>query len=111
MPPRRILQVVARKRISPDELATPKSDWTSSDRVRQQIADAKRAIAALTPRQRDVLRGVLRGDSSKQIAHDLGISPRTVEIHRSSMLGRLGARTTADAVRIGIYAEMDSIDR
>lgn len=111
MPPRRILQVVAHKGASPDELAAADPDWTSSDHVLLRIADAKRAVAGLTPRQRDVLHGVLRGDSSKQIAHDLGISPRTVEIHRGSMLGRLGARTTADAVRIGIYAKMAAVDR
>lgn len=111
MPRRRILQVIAHTGVSPDGFAASDPDWTSPDQVRRRIADAKRAVTALTPRQREVLRGVLRGDSSKQIACDLGISPRTVEIHRGSMLCRLGARTTGDAVRIGIYAEMDSIDR
>ena len=50
---------------------------------------------------------VVRGYSSKEIAARLGISPRTVEIHRGNMLRKLGNVSSADAVRIGIYAGVD----
>ena len=67
---------------------------------------ARQRVAALTTRERDVLQGLLEGESNKEMAHRLGLSPRTVEIHRANMLSRLGGRSTADAVRIGLYAGM-----
>jgi FixJ family two-component response regulator len=74
--------------------------------LERRVMEARRAIARLTARQKQVLQGVVHGDSNKQIARDLHISPRTVEIHRVHMMARLEARTTADAVRIAIYAEI-----
>ena len=72
--------------------------------LKQQIGAAQTAVGGLTGRQRQVLRGLLEGESNKQIARHLGISPRTVEIHRRCLLDRLEARTTADAIRIAVYA-------
>jgi DNA-binding CsgD family transcriptional regulator len=66
--------------------------------------EARRRISELTPRQRDVLLLVAVGMSNKEIAIELGLSPRTVEIHRKAMMIRLGARSTADAVRIAVYS-------
>jgi FixJ family two-component response regulator len=65
---------------------------------------ARRRVATLTKRERDVLLGLAEGGSNKEIARDLGISPRTVEIHRAGMLARLEARSTAEAIRIGLYS-------
>ena len=59
------------------------------------FTDANSRIAALTPRGRDVLSGILAGRSNKMIAHSLGISPRTVEIHRARLMRDLGARRIA----------------
>ena len=56
--------------------------WTAIEDLEQRVMEAKSAVARLTARQRQVLQGVLHGYSNKQIARDLGISPRTVEIHR-----------------------------
>lgn len=67
-------------------------------------AEARQLVATLTPRERDVLEGLLDGESNKGIAKKLGLSPRTVEIHRGNMMARLNAQSTSDAVRIGIYA-------
>jgi len=67
-------------------------------------AEARQLVATLTPRERDVLEGLLEGESNKGIAKKLGLSPRTVEIHRGNMMARLNAQSTSDAVRIGIYA-------
>lgn len=88
----------------------PELERTSPDHLSRRILEAKKAVAALTPRQREVLRGILRGDSARRIARDLAISPRTVEAHRRALLQRLGVRTTAQAVRIGICAELESGD-
>lgn len=59
-------------------------------------------IAELSPRQRDVLRLFSHGLLSKQIAHTLNISIKTVEAHRSQVLQRLGVRTSAEAIRLAI---------
>jgi len=67
-------------------------------------SDAATRIAALPPRCRDVLEGVAEGLSAKIIANRLGISPRTVENHKVNMLHRLGARHTADAIRMAVEA-------
>lgn len=58
----------------------------------------------LTPRQREVLRGVLAGKASKTIAHDLRISQRTVESHRAAIMQRVGAKSVPDLVRLALFA-------
>jgi two-component system response regulator FixJ len=55
---------------------------------------------SLSPRERQVLTGQMEGYSSKVIAYQLGISARTVEVHRAHLLDRLKVRTTAEAVRL-----------
>ena len=76
-------------------------------RVMRRKAEARQLVAMLTPRERDVLVGLLEGESNKGIATKLGLSPRTVEIHRANMMDRLNAQSTSDAVRIGIYAGLE----
>ena len=61
-------------------------------------------LAALTPRERAVLAQIAAGASSKDSARRLGISPRTVEFHRANMLRKLGAKNTADLVRVVLAA-------
>ena len=61
-------------------------------------------VAALTERQRCVLKGVMQGQANKVIAWELGLSVRTVESYRAQMLEKLGVKSTAEAVRIGIAA-------
>jgi hypothetical protein len=61
-------------------------------------------IAALTPRQRDVLQGMLAGLLNKQIAFHLGITEKTVKMHRAQLMLRLRTRTTAAAIRIAVEA-------
>ena len=62
-------------------------------------------LQVLTPRERDVLDGLARGLPNKTIAYDLRISPRTVEIHRSNMMTKLGVRSLSEALRIAFAAE------
>ena len=73
----------------------------------RKSAAAVKKVRLLTEREVQVLRWVTQGYSSKEIAEELGISSRTVEVHRARILDRLNARSTADAVRIAIYAGMD----
>jgi two-component system response regulator FixJ len=63
-----------------------------------------RELPALTPREREVLAALVAGRSNKEIARDIGISHRTVEVHRASLMTRLGARNLAEAVRMGLAA-------
>ncbi|MBX3696139.1 MAG: response regulator transcription factor [Steroidobacteraceae bacterium] len=58
-------------------------------------------LARLTPRERDVLRLLARGQQLREIAQQLDISPRTVEVYKARMMEKLGCRTLADVVRIG----------
>ncbi len=61
-------------------------------------------LEALTPRERDVLRGLVDGLPNKTIGYDLGISSRTVEIHRAHLMTKLGVRSLSEALRIAFAA-------
>jgi two-component system response regulator FixJ len=78
-----------------------------SDRS-DEIADAVRRVAALSPREREVLDGLMEGRPNKLIAYQLGISVRTVEVHRARMMERLGMHQLAEALRLGIIAKLDA---
>lgn len=65
---------------------------------------AKIMIAKLTGREGDVLKGLVQGLPNKTIAYDLGISPRTVEVHRANLMTKLGVRSLSEALRIGFSA-------
>jgi FixJ family two-component response regulator len=54
----------------------------------------------LTAREQDVLRGLVDGASNKEIARQLGISPRTIEVHRARIMEKLGAKNIADLIRL-----------
>ena len=66
--------------------------------------DAQLRLQGLTPRERDVLDGLAQGLPNKTIAYDLGISPRTVEIHRANLMTKLGVRSLSEALRIAFAA-------
>jgi two-component system response regulator FixJ len=72
-------------------------------------AESKRLVESLSPRERDVLERLLSGASNKLIGRDLDLSPRTVEMHRAKMLGRLGAATTAEALDIARRAGLKPV--
>jgi two-component system, LuxR family, response regulator FixJ len=57
-------------------------------------------VDALTPREREVLEAIIAGASNKVAGRKLRISPRTVEVHRARIIDKLGAKNTADLVRI-----------
>lgn len=72
----------------------------------RRSARARALIGELTARERDVLAGLAEGLCNRKIGKRLGISPRTVEIHRSNMMTKLKARGVGEAVRIEIEANL-----
>lgn len=73
---------------------------------KRREARARSRIGRLTPREREVLACVALGQSNRVIGEQLAISPRTVEIHRASLLNKMGASRTAEAIRIAIEASL-----
>ncbi|MEG8028908.1 response regulator transcription factor [Sphingomonas aerolata] len=73
---------------------------------RDQLAAAEASVllAALTPRERDVLDGMVLGRPNKLIAFDLDIATRTVEVHRANLMEKLMARSLSDVLRIAFAA-------
>jgi PAS domain S-box-containing protein len=67
-------------------------------------AKASQQVRSLPERQRQVLEGMASGLLNKQIAYQLGIAEKTVKMHRSLMLERLGSLTTAEAIRVAVEA-------
>jgi two-component system, LuxR family, response regulator FixJ len=59
-----------------------------------------RGFTQLTPREREVLQLITNGQSNKEAGRELGISPRTIEVHRARVMEKLGAKNTADLMRI-----------
>jgi two-component system, LuxR family, response regulator FixJ len=72
---------------------------------RDQADEASVRLQALTAREREVLDGLARGLPNKTIAFDLGISPRTVEIHRANLMTKLDVRSLSEALRIAFAAQ------
>jgi two-component system response regulator FixJ len=72
----------------------------SSAEARLAKTEAAGRLAALTPRERQVLQGLRAGLANKMIARWLGLSPRTVEAYRAGMMAKIGARGLTDALRI-----------
>jgi two-component system response regulator FixJ len=67
-------------------------------------ADIDSRLAALSNRERDVLQGLVSGLANKQIAFNLGISPRTVEIYRANLMTKMQASSLSDLVRMALVA-------
>ena len=81
----------------------------TDERQMQDVAHrAARQLEKLSPREREVLDALVRGEAHKVIAHRLAISARTVELHRARMLQRLGTRHLAEAIRLAVLADLAS---
>lgn len=77
----------------------------AKERPVQEVArSAVARLTKLSPRERQVLDALVRGEAHKVIAHRLGISVRTVELHRARMLQRLGTRHLAYAIKLAVLA-------
>jgi len=80
----------------------------ASGEANSRAEEAIVLLAALSPREREVLEGLAQGLPNKTIAYDLGISARTVEVHRANVMTKLGARSLSDALRIAFAAGLGS---
>jgi len=69
-------------------------------------AEIENRISTLSAREKDVLVGLIQGRANKQIAFDLGISPRTVEIYRANLMNKMQADSLSDLVRMALLVEM-----
>jgi two-component system response regulator FixJ len=76
---------------------------TGADR---EVEEAVERIARLSRREREVLEGLIAGKPNKTIAYELGLSVRTAEVHRARMMGRLGVRTLAEAIRLAVLSQV-----
>ena len=76
-------------------------------RASAQDTEVERRVGLLTPREREVLDALVAGKPNKIIAHELSISPRTVEIHRSRVMEKMRARTLSEVVRMALSIGID----
>jgi two-component system, LuxR family, response regulator FixJ len=111
------LAVAAMKRGAVDFFKKPFDGGALLDSVRAALAreesepapDAetqmiKERFATLSKREKDVLAGLLNGQPNKKIAYELGISARTVEVHRANMMKKIQATSLAELVRMALIA-------
>jgi two-component system response regulator FixJ len=77
-----------------------------ASRRNAETARLQARLETLSPRERQVLEGLLTGHPNKTIAYDLGLSPRTVEIHRANVMTKMAASSLSDLIRIAIQARV-----
>jgi FixJ family two-component response regulator len=107
------MAVSAMKEGAVDFLTKPFRDQELLDRVnaalvsaresfdgQQRIREARARYESLTPREAEVMAMVVRGSANKVIAMDLGVSQRTVELHRARVMQKMAARSLAELVRL-----------
>ena len=80
-------------------------EWRARQHVHSQRREAETRLAALTPRERDILNALATGLCNKAIARKFDLSPRTVEVHRANIMRRVGAGSLAELLRLQFIAE------
>ena len=83
-----------------DAVARAEAVDAKSRRLHSELELMQAKVRTLTPREREVLTHVVAGRLNKQIAGDLGTVEKTIKVHRSRMMEKLGVRTVADLVRM-----------
>ncbi len=82
---------------------------TESRRAHSQRAEVAARLAQLTPREREVMDLVIAGKANKVIASELGLSPKTVEVHRAHVMKKMQVDSLADLVRLGMLSRNDAV--
>jgi two-component system, LuxR family, response regulator FixJ len=94
-----------------DSVGAAVARLTTPQEGAEDHALAASRLAGLSPREREVLQGLLSGLPNKSIAYDLGISPRTVEIHRARVMDKMGARSLSELIRLSLAAGLQPVER
>jgi two-component system response regulator FixJ len=90
--------------LQPGVLVRAVQEALSSRRAGGLPDSVRLRLSRLTRRERQVLDAIVRGEGNKAIGHTLGISPRTVEVHRAKVMEKLSCRTLADVIRFAAEA-------
>lgn len=98
--PQQVISGIRQALARPAQQSQVRSSIGSSEEVAKHMA-------RLSPREHEVLHAVVHGRANKQIGFDLGISTRTVEIHRSRVMEKMRARSLADLVRMALMSGID----
>jgi len=77
--------------------------WGEQEAREAERADVRARLESLSPRERDVLKGLVAGHPNKTIAFDLGISHRTVEIYRANVMTKMKASSLSELVRMALF--------
>jgi two-component system, LuxR family, response regulator FixJ len=80
--------------------------YDEAGRREAEINDIQAKLRLLSPRERQVLDGLLAGYPNKTIAYDLKLSPRTVEVHRANVMTKMGATSLSELVRLALTAKV-----
>jgi two-component system response regulator FixJ len=81
--------------------------WGEKEAREAERADVRARLDSLSPRERDVLKGLVAGHPNKTIAFDLGISHRTVEIYRANVMTKMKAASLSELVRMALFNGQD----
>ena len=81
--------------------------WGEKEAREAERADVRTRLESLSPRERDVLKGLVAGHPNKTIAFDLGISHRTVEIYRANVMTKMKASSLSELVRMALFNGQD----
>jgi RNA polymerase sigma factor (sigma-70 family) len=101
-----------------DFIPKPFSDQLLLDRIRQALdqdrrdreareleSDVARRVSHLTQREREVMDLIVAGKANKEVAAELGLSPKTVEVHRAHVMEKMQVASLADLVRVALLAD------